>query len=181
MRLQTLCFEGDYALEKREKEKSNYCYVNLYAATFGIAQFILTELQPIDLDGYGKLTICANVELQNETYEPGYHTSPELGVSWYILTLKHPGNFTALNGSAKRSARNSTMSLRTMLPILLWTFLWKLTVCKAAKIALQSDVTTFWRGCGSADAKRRSCSKNTRNSAATKSIERWCTAASVTA
>lgn len=85
MKLHTLCFEGDHALEKREKEKSNYCYVNLYAVTFGIAQFILTELQPIDLDGCGKLTICANVEPQNEAYEPGYHTSPELGVSWYSL------------------------------------------------------------------------------------------------
>jgi len=88
MKLQTLCFEGDYALEKREKEKSNYCYVNLYAVTFGIAQFILTELQPIDLDGCGKLTICANVEPQNETYEPGYHTAPELGVSWYNLDIE---------------------------------------------------------------------------------------------
>lgn len=83
-----LCFEGDYALEKREKEKSNYCYVNLYATTFGIAQYILTELQPIDLDGCGKLTVCANVEPQNETYEPGYHTSPELGVSWYNLDIE---------------------------------------------------------------------------------------------
>lgn len=88
MKLKTLCFEGDYALEKREKEKSNYCYVNLYAVTFGIAQFILTELQPIDLDGCGKLTICANVEPQNETYEPGYHIAPELGVSWYNLDIE---------------------------------------------------------------------------------------------
>lgn len=88
MKLQTLCFEGDYTLEKREKEKSNYCYVNLYAVTFGIAQFILTELQPIDLDGSGKLTICANVEPQNGEYEPGYHTSPELGVSWYNLDIE---------------------------------------------------------------------------------------------
>lgn len=88
MKLKTLCFEGDYALEKREKEKSNYCYVNLYAVTFGIAQFILTELQPIDLDGCGKLTVCANVEPQNEAYEPGYHTSPELGVSWYNLDFE---------------------------------------------------------------------------------------------
>ena len=88
MKLQTLCFEGDYALEKREKKKSNYCYVNLYATTFGIAQYILTELQPIDLDGCGKLTICANVEPQNETYEPGYHTSPELSVSWYNLDIE---------------------------------------------------------------------------------------------
>lgn len=88
MKLQTLCFEGDYTLEKREKEKSNYCYMNLYAVTFGIAQFILTELQPIDLDGCGRLTICANVEPQNEAYEPGYHTSPELGVSWYNLDIE---------------------------------------------------------------------------------------------
>ena len=88
MKLKTLCFEGDCALEKREKEKSNYCYVSLYAVTFGIAQFILTELQPIDLDGCGKLTICANVEPQNETYEPGYHIAPELGVSWYNLDIE---------------------------------------------------------------------------------------------
>lgn len=88
MKLHTLCFEGDYALEKREKEKSNYCYVNLYATTFGIAQYILTELQPIDLDGCGSLTICANVEPQNETYETGYRTSPELGVSWYNLDIE---------------------------------------------------------------------------------------------
>ena len=88
MKLKTLCFEGDCALEKREKEKSNYCYVNLYAVTFGIAQFILTELQPSDLDGCGKLTICANVEPQNETYEPGYHIAPELGVSWYNLDIE---------------------------------------------------------------------------------------------
>lgn len=88
MKLQTLCFEGDYALEKREKEKSNYCYVNLYATTFGIAQYILTELMPIDLDGCGKLTICANVEPRNEAYEVGYHTSPELGVSWYNLDIE---------------------------------------------------------------------------------------------
>ena len=88
MKLKTLCFEGDCALEKREKEKSNYCYVNLYATIFGIAQYILTELQPIDLDGCGKLTICANVEPQNETYEPGYHIAPELGVSWYNLDIE---------------------------------------------------------------------------------------------
>ncbi len=28
MKLQTLCFEGDYTLEKIEKEKSNYYYAN---------------------------------------------------------------------------------------------------------------------------------------------------------
>lgn len=88
MKLHTLCFEGDYTLEKKEKERSNYCFVNLYAATFGIAQFILTELQPIDLDGCGKLTVCANVEPQNEAYEIGYHTVPEMGVSWYNLDIE---------------------------------------------------------------------------------------------
>ncbi|WP_288057108.1 hypothetical protein [Xylanibacter rodentium] len=88
MKLQTLCFEGDYTLEKREKEKSNYCYVNLYAVTFGIAQYILTELMPIDLDGCGKLTVCANVEPQNEAYEVGYHTVPGMGVSWYNLDIE---------------------------------------------------------------------------------------------
>lgn len=95
MKLHTLCFEGDHALEKREKEKSNYCYVNLYAVTFGIAQFILTELQPIDLDGCGKLTICANVKPQNEAYEPGYHTSPELGVSWWEELSNEFENYVA--------------------------------------------------------------------------------------
>lgn len=88
MKLRTLCFRGDSVLEKKEKEKSNYCMVNLYAATFGIAQFILTELMPVDLDGCGKLTICANVEPQNETYEVGYHAAPELGVSWYNLDIE---------------------------------------------------------------------------------------------
>ena len=71
MKLRTLCFMGDSVLEKKEKEKSNYCMVNLYAATFGIAQFILTELMPIDLDGCGQLTICANVEQEMMGW-PGY-------------------------------------------------------------------------------------------------------------
>lgn len=79
-----LSLEGDYALEKREKEKSNYCYIHLHAVTFGIAQYILTELMPIDLDGCGRLTICANVVQEMEGW-PGYNPVPKMGVSWYNL------------------------------------------------------------------------------------------------
>lgn len=103
MKLHTLCFDGDYTFEKKEKEKSNYCFVNLYAATFGTAQFILTELQPIDLDGCGKLTICANVEPQNEAYEVGYHTVPEMGVSWYNLDIETSRRLYALKDSGGKS------------------------------------------------------------------------------
>ena len=84
MKLRTLCFRGDSVLEKKEKEKSNYCMVSLYATTFGIAQFILTELMPIDLDGCERLTICANVEQEMMGW-PGYNPVPEMGVSWYNL------------------------------------------------------------------------------------------------
>lgn len=103
MKLRTLCFEGDYTFEKKEKEKSNYCFVNLYAATFGIAQFILTELQPIDLDGCGRLTVCANVEPQNEAYEVGYHTVPEMGVSWYNLDIETSRKLYDLKDSGGKS------------------------------------------------------------------------------
>ena len=87
MKLRTLCFMGDSVLEKKEKEKSNYCMVNLYAATFGIAQFILTELMPIDLDGCGQLTIRANVEQEMMGW-PGYNPVPQMGVSWYNLDIE---------------------------------------------------------------------------------------------
>lgn len=86
MKLRTLCFEGDSVLDKKEKEKSNYCLVSLNATTFGIAQFILTELMPIDLNGCGRLTICANVE-QEMMGDPGYNSIPEMGVSWYNLDI----------------------------------------------------------------------------------------------
>ena len=84
MKLRTLSFEGDSVLDKKEKEKSNYYLVSLNATTFGIAQFILTELMPIDLNGCGRLTICANVE-QEMDGRPGYTSIPEMGVSWYNL------------------------------------------------------------------------------------------------
>ena len=84
MKLRTLSFEGDSILDKKEKEKSNYYLVSLNATTFGIAQFILTELMPIDLNGCGRLTICANVE-QEMDGRPGYTSIPEMGVSWYNL------------------------------------------------------------------------------------------------
>ena len=87
MKLRMLSLEGDYALEKREKEKSNYCYIHLHAVTFGIAQYILTELRPIDLDGCGRLTIRANVEQEMMGW-PGYNPVPKMGVSWYNLDIE---------------------------------------------------------------------------------------------
>lgn len=87
MKLRTLCFRGDSVLEKKEKEKSNYCQINLNATTFGIAQFILTELMPIDLDGCGQLTIRANVEQEMMGW-PGYNPVPKMGVSWYNLDIE---------------------------------------------------------------------------------------------
>lgn len=84
MKLRRLSFEGDSVLDKKEKEKSNYYLVSLNATTFGIAQFILTELMPIDLNGCGRLTICANAEQEMMGW-PGYNPVPEMGVSWYNL------------------------------------------------------------------------------------------------
>lgn len=70
-KLQMLSFEDDDIVARRIKEKSNHCDVaHLYVATYGICQVILQELSPIDLDGNGRLTICANVEKQNVS--PGY-------------------------------------------------------------------------------------------------------------
>ncbi len=70
-KLQMLSFEDDDIIAQRLKEESNYCDVaHLYVATYGICQVILQELSPIDLDGNGRLTICANVEKQDVT--PGY-------------------------------------------------------------------------------------------------------------
>lgn len=70
-KLQMLSFEDDDIIAQRIKEESNYCDVaHLYVATYGICQIILQELSPIDLDGNGRLTICANVEKRNVT--PGY-------------------------------------------------------------------------------------------------------------
>ena len=70
-KLQMLSFEDDDIIAQRIKKASNYCDVaHLYVATYGICQVILQELSPIELDGNGRLTICANVEKQNVT--PGY-------------------------------------------------------------------------------------------------------------
>ena len=70
-KLQMLSFEDDDIIARRIKEESNHCDVaHLYVATYGLCQVILQELSPIDLDGNGQLTICANVERQNVT--PGY-------------------------------------------------------------------------------------------------------------
>ncbi len=63
MKLQLLSFRGDWILEQRMKEETNYCDVShIYVLTFGICRIILDELSPIDLDGNGRLTIVANVE-----------------------------------------------------------------------------------------------------------------------
>jgi len=86
-KLQMLSFEDDDIIARRIKEESNYCDVaHLYVATYGICQVILQELSPIDLDGNGRLTICANVEKQNVT--PGYKNwGGTFNVSTYDLNL----------------------------------------------------------------------------------------------
>lgn len=44
-KLQMLSFQGDYILDRRIREESNYCDVeHLYVATYGIYQIILMEL-----------------------------------------------------------------------------------------------------------------------------------------
>ena len=151
MKLKTLCFEGDYALEKREKEKSNYCYVNLYAVTFGIAQFILTELQPIDLDGCGKLTICANVEPQNETYEPGYHTSPELGVSWYNLDIETSRKLYGLKRFSKAFSENLSNEFENYVANIIMDILVEIDRAQGGKNRLaerRDDILERMRECG---------------------------------
>ena len=84
-KLQMLSFEDDDIIAQRIKEESNYCDVaHLYVATYGICQVILQELSPIDLDGNGRLTICANVEKQNVSQ--GYKNwKGTFGVSTYDL------------------------------------------------------------------------------------------------
>ncbi|MFR4305809.1 MAG: hypothetical protein ACLT4H_19300 [Bacteroides thetaiotaomicron] len=86
-KLQMLSFEDDHILERRIREESNYCDVShLYVATYGICQVILTELWPIDLDGNGRLTLCAYVEQQQEYV--GYHNwKGAFNVSTYDLDL----------------------------------------------------------------------------------------------
>lgn len=84
-KLHMLSFEGDYILERCIREESNYCDVaHLYVATYGICQVILMELWPIDLDGNGRLTLCAYVEQQRERY--GYmNWKGAFNVSTYAL------------------------------------------------------------------------------------------------
>jgi len=151
MKLQTLCFEGDYALEKREKEKSNYCYVNLYAVTFGIAQYILTELQPIDLDGCGKLTVCANVEPQNEAYEAGYHTSPELGVSWYNLDIETSRKLYSLKRFSKAFSEELSNEFESYVANTIMDILVKIDRVHGGKIRLAErryDILERMQECG---------------------------------
>ena len=100
MKLRRLSFEGDSVLDKKEKEKSNYYLVSLNATTFGIAQFILTELMPIDLNGCGRLTICANAEQEMMGW-PGYNPVPEMGVSWYNLDRETSRRLYDLNRFSK--------------------------------------------------------------------------------
>ncbi|MFR4279898.1 MAG: hypothetical protein ACLURT_13870 [Bacteroides uniformis] len=87
-KLQMLSFQDDYVLERRIREESNYCDVShLYVATYGICQVILTELWPIDLDGNGRLTLCAYVEQQIGRY--GYvNWKGAFNVSTYDLDLE---------------------------------------------------------------------------------------------
>lgn len=70
-KLQMLSFEDDEFIARRIREESNYCDVaHLYVATYGICQVVLQELSPVDLDGNGRLTLCADVGKRNVT--PGY-------------------------------------------------------------------------------------------------------------
>lgn len=81
-KLQMLSFEDDDIVAQRIKQESNYCdAAHLYVATYGICQVALKELSPIDLDGNGRHTICANVENQNVT--PGYK-------NWKVLADLEP-------------------------------------------------------------------------------------------
>ncbi len=84
-KLQMLSFEDDDIIDRRIREASNYCDVaHLYVATYGICQVILQELSPIELNGNGRLTICANVEKQN--VNPAYKNwKGEFNVSTYDL------------------------------------------------------------------------------------------------
>ncbi|MCM1036814.1 MAG: hypothetical protein NC406_05745 [Bacteroides sp.] len=84
-KLQMLSFEDDDIVARRIKEESNYRDVApLYVATYGICQVVLHELSPINLDGNGRLTICANVERQDVC--PGYKNwAGTFGVSTYDL------------------------------------------------------------------------------------------------
>lgn len=85
MNLQFLSFDGDKILDRRIKEESNYCdNSHIYAATFGIAQLILSELSPIDLDGNSKLTVIANIE-QQMIGKPGYNRDTFFKVSYFNL------------------------------------------------------------------------------------------------
>lgn len=85
MKLQMLSFEGDKILDRKIKEASNYCdNSHLYTATFGLAQLVLSELSPIDLDGHERLTVIANVE-QPMIGNPGYNRDAFFKVSYYNL------------------------------------------------------------------------------------------------
>ncbi|MDE7399322.1 MAG: hypothetical protein K2N06_07310 [Oscillospiraceae bacterium] len=80
-----LSFEGDKILDRQIKEASNYCdNSHLYTATFGIAQLVLWELFPIDLDGHERLTTIANAE-QLMIGNPGYNRDAFFKISYYNL------------------------------------------------------------------------------------------------
>lgn len=125
--------------------------MNLYAVTFGIAQFILTELQPIDLDGCGKLTVCANVEPQNETYEPGYHTSPELGVSWYNLDIETSRKLYGLKRFSKAFSENLSNEFENYVANIIMDILVEIDRAQGGKNRLaerRDDILERMRECG---------------------------------
>lgn len=85
MKLQMLSFEGDKILDRKIKEASNYCdNSHLYTATFGIAQLVLSELSPIDLDGHERLTVISNAE-QPIIGNLGYNRDAYFKISYYNL------------------------------------------------------------------------------------------------
>ena len=85
-KLTMLSFEDDYIIKRKIREATNYCdEAHLHTATFGIAQLVLSELAPIDLDGYSRLTVCANVEQPIESGKLGYNRHEWANVSTYEL------------------------------------------------------------------------------------------------
>lgn len=85
-KLTMLSFEDDDIIKRELREATNYCDVaHLHAATFGIAQLVLSELSPIDLDGYSRLTVCANVEQPVMSGKLGYNRHEWAKVSVYEL------------------------------------------------------------------------------------------------
>lgn len=83
--LDILSFSGDSIWEHRIRAESNHCDSNhIYVITYAVAQLVLSELSPCDLDGNSKLTIDLNIE-QDMHGKPGYNCDKFFKVSFYNL------------------------------------------------------------------------------------------------